>query len=566
MSPPKARSDGVRILLAVALLAGAADGGSASPAEAPGAATAGRRLVVGVRADVTSFNIYTAASAFDQEIADLLYPKLAYEQDDFEQGPPTFRPGLASSWEFSGDGTRLTFHLDPRATWSDGRPVTGADVLLSHRAAKSQEVAWAGIDTKEFIEEVTAPDARTVVYRFARVYPYQLMDAVEGNILPAHVFGKMPLAEWPKHAFLESAVVGGPFRLRRYERGTLIELERNPAYLKAPLPRLDAVVFRVIPDEEALLDELLSGGIDVMENVLPRAAERVESRRLRLLRVPDLSYTFICWNTARPMFTDSRVRQALTMAIDREAIVQGLLPGVGRPATGPVLSFLWAHDSDLRPLPFDPDAARRLLKEAGWEDRDGDGLLDRDGQPFRFDLETSQGSGLRADAAHMVAAQLREIGVEAVPRVFESGTFIARHQAHNFDAFVGSWRESTKVDLWSNFHSAARDTAYNYGQYGSLRLDRLIDRARAERDPEAARASWIEAQRIITHDQPYTFLFERDRLDVVPLDLRLPRLSPRSLFAGLEEWSWEAPSHRAPRTPGARPATGPEASVVEARP
>jgi peptide/nickel transport system substrate-binding protein len=568
MSPLNVRSGGVRILLAVALLAGAADGRSASPAEASATPTAGRRLVVGVRADVTSFNIYTAASAFDQEIADLLYPKLAYEQDDFEQGPPTFRPGLASSWEFSADGTRLTFHLDPRATWSDGRPVTAADVLLSHRAAKSPEVAWAGIDVKEFIEEVTAPDARTVVYRFARVYPYQLMDAVEGNILPAHVFGKMSLAEWPKHAFLESTVVGGPFRLKRYERGALIELERNPAYPKAPLPRLDAVVFRVIPDEEALLNELLSGGIDVMENVLPRAAERVESRRrLRLLRVPDLSYTFICWNTARPMFTDSRVRQALTMAIDREAIVEGLLPGVGRPATGPVLSFLWAHDSDLRPLPFDPDAARRLLKDAGWEDRDGDGLLDRDGRPFRFDLETNQGSGQRADAARMVAAQLREVGVEAVPRVFESGTFIARHQAHNFDAFVGSWRESTKVDLWSNFHSAARDTGYNYGQYGSLQLDRLIDRGRAERDPEAARASWIQAQRIIARDQPYTFLFERDRLDAVPWDLQLPRLSPRSLFAGLEEWSWEAPSpHRAARTPRARPATGPDASFAKARP
>jgi peptide/nickel transport system substrate-binding protein len=524
------------------VLAGAAGVVVAGRATGSPTRTAGRSLVVGVRADVTSLNVYTAASAFDQEIADLLYPKLAYEQDDFEQGPPTFRPGLASSWEFSPDGTRLTFHLDPRATWSDGRPVTAADVLLSHRAASSPEVAWAGTDVKEFIEEVTAPDPRTVVYRFARVYPYQLMDAVEGNILPAHVFGKLPLAEWPRRPFLEAPVTGGPFRLARYERGALIGLERNPAYFAAPLPRLDAVTFRVIPDEEALLNELLSGGIDVMENVPPRAAARLESSPgLRLLRVPDLSYTFICWNTARPLFADPRVRRALTLAIDRQAIIEGLLPGVGRPAAGPVLSFLWARDPELRPLPFDPDAARRLLGEAGWEDRDGDGLLDRDGRPFRFDLETNQGSGQRADAARMVAAQLRGVGVEAVPRVFESGTFIARHEAHDFDAFLGSWRESTKVDLRSNFHSAAaRDGGYNYGRYGGPELDRLIDRARAERDPRAARAAWIGAQRIIARDQPYTFLFERDRLHAVPHDLRLPRLSPRSLYAGLEEWSREA--------------------------
>ncbi|MGH9748851.1 MAG: ABC transporter substrate-binding protein [Candidatus Polarisedimenticolia bacterium] len=527
-------------LLAAALLAGAALGRIPGPSASPAGRTGPRRLVIGVRSDVTSLNIYTAASAFDQEIADLLYPKLAYEADDFQQGPPTFRPGLASSWEFSADGRRLTFHLDPRAVWSDGRPVTAADVLLSHRAASSPEVAWAGIDVKEFIEEVTAPDERTVVYRFARVYPYRLMDAVEGNILPAHVFGNVSLAEWPRRAFLEAPVAGGPFRLRRYERGALLELERNPAYLKAPLPWLDSVVFRVIPDEEALLNELLSGGIDLLENLHPRAAARVEaSPRLRLLRVPDLSYTFICWNTARPLFANPLVRRALTLAIDREAIVEGLLPGVGRTAAGPVLSFLWARDPALRPLPFDPDAARRLFGEAGWRDRDGDGLLDHDGRVFRFELETNQGSGQRADAARMVAAQLRAVGVEAVPRVFESGTFIARHETHEFDAFLGSWLESTKVDLRSNFHTAAGDGGYNYGRYGSPELDRVIDRARAVRDPEASRLSWIEAQRIIAYEQPYTFLFERDRLHAAPRHLRLPPLGPRSLYARLEEWSGE---------------------------
>jgi len=522
--------------VAAAVLAGTAGGPASGPA-----APAPRRLVIGVRGDVTSLNIYTAASAFDQEISDLLYPRLAYEEDDFRQGPPTFRAGLASSWDRSADGTRLTFHLDPRATWSDGRPITADDVLLSHRAASSPDVAWAGIDVKEYVKAVDAPDPRTVTYRFARPYPYELMDAVEGNILPAHVFEQAPLAEWPKRAFLEAPVAGGPFLLKRYERGSLIELARNPAYFRAPLPRLDSVVFRVIPDDETLLNELLSGGIDVMENVPPGAAARVlESPRLRLVPVPDLSYTFICWNTARPLFSDPRVRRALTLAIDRDAIIEGLLPGAGRPAAGPVLSFLWARDPDLKPLPFDPDAARRLLEEAGWKDRDGDGLIDRDGRPFRFDLEVDQASGQRTAVARMVGACLRKIGVEAAPRPFESGTFVARHEAHEFDAFVGSWRESTKVDLKSNFHSASRATGYNYGGYSVPELDRLIDRARAERDPATARTLWIAAQRLIVRDQPYTFLFERDRLHAVPRNLRLVGAGPRSLYAGLEEWSFEA--------------------------
>jgi len=535
----------IGLVLAAALLAWR---GAGKPLPGnPRAAPVASRLVIGVRGDVTSLNIYTAASAFDQEIADLLYPRLAYEEDDFQQGPPTFRPGLASSWDLSPDGTSLTFHLDRRAAWSDGRPVTAADVLLSHRAASSPDVAWAGIDSKEFIQDVSAPDPRTVEYRFTRGYPYELMDSVEGNILPAHVFEGTPLSEWPKSAFLEAPVAGGPFLLKRHERGALIELARNPSSLMAPLPRLDTVIFRIIPDEETLLNEVIIGGIDVMENVPPRAAARVEaSPRLRLVRVPDLSYTFICWNTSRPLFSDSRVRRALTMALDRDSIIEGLLPGIGRPAAGPVLSFLWAHDPDLKPLPFDPEGARRLLEDAGWKDRDGDGVIDRDGRPFRFELETDQASGQRGDVARMVTAQLGAIGVAVVPRLFETGTFIARHEAHDFDAFVGSWRESTKVDLKSNFHSASSQGGYNYGRYSCPELDRLIDRARAEPDPEAARSLWIAAQRIIARDQPYTFLFERDRLHAVVRNLHLARVSPRSLYAGLAEWSLEGTEERQP--------------------
>ncbi len=530
---------------ALACLLACAAAGAAPPSRAPERGAA--RVVVGVRGDVTSFNLYTATNAFSQEIADLLFLKLAIEQDDFGDGPPTFRPALASSWERSGDGLRLTFRLDPRARWSDGRPATSGDVLLSHAAAASTEVAWVGRDVKEFVAEVTAPDPSTVVYRFSRRYPYQLMDAAEGNVLPSHVYAAFPLVGWASHAFLEAPVTNGPFRLKRYERGALIELERNDTYLRAPLPGLDAVVFRIVPDEETLLNELLAGGIDVMENVPPRAVRRVEaSPRLRVVRTPDLSYGFICWNLARPLFADARVRRALTMAIDRDAILEAVLPGAGRPSAGPILSVMWAHDPSLRPLPYDPEAARRLLGEAGWKDGDGDGSLERDGAVFRFELESNQGSGLRADIVRMVAAQLRRIGIEAVPRTLETGAFIERHEKHDFDAFVGSWRESTKVDLRSAFHSASREGGYNYGLYANPELDRVIEEARAESDPTSARRLWHRAQRIIAADQPYTFLFERDRFDAFPRRLEGVRPSPRSPYAGLEEWAWKPAEAPAP--------------------
>jgi peptide/nickel transport system substrate-binding protein len=518
----------------VALLCAAA--GAAGRQDPPGR---GGRVVIGVPGDVSSLNIYTATNAFSQEIIDLLFLRLADEQDDFRQGPPTFRASLAKSWESSADGLEMTFHIDARSRWSDGRPVTAQDVVFSHRAAASPEVSWVGKDVKDFIQEVRATDEHTVIYRFHQADPYRLMDAVEGNVLPAHVYQTIPFAEWPKRSFLDATTVDGPFLLKRYERGSLIELARNPGYLRSPLPKLDAVVFRIIPDETTLVNELLSGGIDVMENVPAAAVKRIEADpRLRLVRVPDLSYHFICWNVSRPPFTDARVRRALTLAIDREAIAQTLLPGTGRTSSGPVLSFMWAHDPSLRPLPYDPDAARALLKESGFTDKDGDGLVDRDGRPFRFTLDINQGSRLRSDVAQMVTAQLRKVGIEAVPRLLEFGAFIERHEKHDFDAFVGSWRESTKVDLKSAFHSDSRESGYNYGMYANPRLDEVIDKARATTDAKKARDLWFSAQAIIVADQPYTFLFERDRLNAVPRRLQGLRMGPRTAYAALEEWSW----------------------------
>src|SRR5262249_49493822 len=248
------------------------------------------------------------------------------------------------------------------------------------------------------------------------------------------------------------------------------------------------------------------------------------------------------WNTGRPLFADPRVRRALTLAIDRTAIIEGLLPTTGRPSAGPILSFMWAADPTLKPLPYDPEAARALLKEAGWEDKDSDGILEREGVPFRFELETNQGSGLRWDIVQMVASQLKKIGVEAVPRILEYGAFIAAHEKHEYDAFVSSWRESTKVDLKSVYHSSAIAGGYDYGQYANAELDPIIDQARMESDRAAARKLWARAETIIVRDPPVPFLFERDRLHAAPKILTGFHPSPRSAYAGLEDWSIETKS------------------------
>jgi peptide/nickel transport system substrate-binding protein len=498
------------------------------------------RVVIGIRADPGTVNVYTATNATAQEVADLLFLRLADEQDDAAKGPPTLAPSLARSWEWEEDGRALRVHLDPKATWSDGRQVTSEDVVFSDRAARSPDVGWVGADVKELISEVTAPDATTVVFRFTKTYPYRLLDASEGNIVPAHAWGTVPLADWPKHAFVEAPATTGPFRLGRYVPKEQLQLTRNPSYLNAPLPRLDEVVFRILPDMETLVNEVIAGGVDVVPNISEEASKRLQGRDdVRVVRAPDLSYTFVCWNTSRAPFEDASVRRALTLSIDRRAIIETLAPGTGRPSYSPIPSALWAHDDGVERLDFDPAAAAKLLEEAGWVDRNGDGIRERNGKPFRFELETNQGSALRGAVVEMIATQLLKVGVEAVPRLYEFGASNEKHRKHDFDAFVGGWRESTKVDLKSVLHSSAREGGYNFGLYENAELDALIDRARGEPDVAVARDLWSRAQRIVAHDQPFTFLFEADRLHAVRKGLEGFHPTLRSALTGLEEWRWE---------------------------
>lgn len=498
------------------------------------------RVTIGVRADVDSLNIYTASTILSQEVSNLLFLHLAGEKDDFADGPPTFEPQLARRWEASGDGLTLDFHLDEKMRWSDGRPVTARDVVFSHEAATSKDVGWVGSDVKEFISSVAASDDRTVRFRFTQRYPYQIMDAVEGNVLPAHHYAAIAFDAWPKTEFVTAPVISGPYRLASYRPGEAIVLERNPGYGGAAAG-IQKVVFRVLPDVATLLAELESGGIDVMENVPAAQVKRLsEKKDLELIAVHDLSYTFVCWNNRSPLFSDPRVRRALTMAIDRRAIIDGVLFGNGKLLASPIMSLFWAHDPSVAPWPYDPQGARALLAQAGWKDADGDGVLEKDGREFRFTLETNQGSQLRNDVAVMVQDHLKKVGIDAQPRTLEFKAYLQKHDAHDFEAFVGGHREATKVDLKSLLHTSAIDGGYNHAGYSSAAMDSTIDRARMETDTARARQLWSSAQKLFHDDEPFTVLFEMQRVNAVNRRIAGVKMSPRTAFMNLPSWSLRA--------------------------
>lgn len=503
-------------------------------------------LVAGVPAPPESPNPYLTTSQLGLWLGDLLFLRLAREGSDFTHHPPRFTPALAERWEIRDGGREIIFHLDPRARWSDGEPVTAEDVVYTWRVQTDPAVAWSARASKRDLEAVEALDARRVRFRFRHRSPYALMDAVEGNILPAHRLRGLPTSQWDRADWTKFLVYSGPFALARWDPQQSILLEANPRYLFEGLPLLSRLELRVVPDEAARASQLMAGALDMVDDLSPEDFARARAApRLRCEAVPDLYYAYIGWNTGRPPFGDPQVRRALTLAIDRQAIVRHLLGGAGRVATGPILSPFWIHDPALRPLPYDPRQARRILAGEGFVDRDGDGIVERAGRPFRFSLDVPQGAELRGRIAVRVRSDLEKIGVDAEILPLERTLFAQRHRGGDFDAYVSAWAPATRIDLTPMFHSKSIGESLNQVRLADPALDRLIDRARAAEDLATLVSAWRAVERRVVELQPYTFLFEKDRL--LALDRRFLDASfdLRGPLATVEHWRVEeAPAER----------------------
>lgn len=518
-------------------------GTTSTPPAAEGPHRSGQ-AVVAILTDVSTFNEYLSlGDTFEMQMFDLLFPTLMTEQNDYLLHPPSFAPRLATSWEFSQDNKILTFHLRPDARWSDGVPVTADDVRFTYLVQKSPEVGAPGLEIKDFITDVEVVDPLTVRFHFSRVYPYQLMDANDGHIIPKHAWSKVPFAKWPTTDFEPILVTCGPFRLASHTRGQTIVLERDPGYWGNPKPYLDRIVFRVIRDATSQINQLLAGEVQLVELVPPREADRIRANpTTELIVYPSRRWGFIAWNNRHPLFSDRRVRRALSLAINRTSLVETVYHGFARVATGPVLSSMWAYNKNLRPLPFDPAQARALFAEAGWTDTNGDGTLERNGTPFAFDLLYPAGNPIRQDIAVLVQADLARVGVVCRPLQVEATALLGRLESGAFDASLAAWDEATKVELTSVWATpSAKEGSNNFCGYSNPEVDRLIAAARDEPDYTRAKFLLDRIQELIVDDQPVTFLYEADALVGISRRIRGADINAGSVFFNVEDWYWGPP-------------------------
>lgn len=469
---------------------------------------------------------------------------LLEEQSDFRDHPPTFKPQIAESYEWSDDHKVLTFHLRKGVVWSDGAPITAEDVRWTWQAQTHPDVAWDSSDSKRFITDVEVVDPHTVRFHFSQVYSTQLLNANEGVILPKHVWEKLPFEQWRQNAdwFREHMVASGPFTIESWEPQQQVVLKRNERYFEKGLPYLDRVVMRVVGDQAARVTQVLSGDLDFIPQAGVSDVPRIRSTpQVELIDHWFNIFVAVGWNNQHPIFKDAEVRRAMTLGIDRPTIVETLWGTYATVASSPILSQVWAHNPAVQPLPYNPGEARRILAARGWKDTDGDGVLDQAGKPFAFELLVNSSNQARVDSAVMIQDQLKKVGVRVEIQSMEFNTMVDRLIEGDFAAAYMGTTIDTSLDLTSLFHSTrVPPEGNNQVLYRNPEVDRLIEQSMSQPDILEARPYLYKLQEIIQRDQPMTFLWESDRLVVV--NKRVKNCKPTAAFSffNLKEW-WIEP-------------------------
>ena len=460
------------------------------------------------------------------------------------------RPYLAESWEVDDleAPTTVTFRVRPGVYWHDGFQVDAEDVAFTYRVITDPATAYPNLSAFEHYvqgpEGVEVLDSLTVRVRIARPHAEYMAPWVDVVIMPHHLLEDVPVTQLQQHPFGTQCPVGnGPFVFVEHRPQESWTFKANPAFPEAlgGRPYLDRYVYRAIPEQTTLLTDLLTENIDVFINPRADQAEQIQtSPDLNLISFPWPSYTLVAWNARRPQFSDARVRRAMSIGTNRRELVQAQLRGFGSIANTGVYPLHWAYDEGMEDeLPYDPAEAGRLLDEAGWIDRDGDGVRENpDGVRLEFVLKYNQGNQRREDIAEIMQAQLAQIGVRVQPQVMEFGTMIAQMSGaeRDFDAAVFGWNIGFRIDDSSFFHSERIDEPYGFAGTRNSEMDRLLDTLQLVLDRDEARPLWRQYQRLLLQEQPYTYIYFDDRLDGINRRLRGVVMDGRGEWLNIKDW------------------------------
>jgi peptide/nickel transport system substrate-binding protein len=480
-----------------------------------------------------------------REVSELLFlPLASLGPNTITIGDKDFLPGLARSWK-RRDSLTLVFEIDPRARWHDGIPVTARDAALALNLARDPSVDPSRALLLRRLTSATAEDPQHLVVRFSEAYDEQFYDVIyHVSPLPAHLIDTVPRGALGRSAYAGAPVGNGPYRWVRRVPGQQIDLAANESFFRGtPGPR--RVTFLIASDPEAQINLLLSGGADVLQALGPvsNVARVAADKRFTIYPVLTLTVGYLLFNQRdpadlarpHPILADREVRAAIALALDVPAMVQATFGQWATVPFGPVPRLSWIRDPAARPAMANRAGARALLRARGWVDSDGDGVLDRNGQPLALSLNYPAQSAPRGQLALLVQEQLRQVGIRIEINRLDGSVWQERRQQGNFDMDLSSATmdpsPSGLVQSWSCAGRGGSNVAY----YCDPRVDSLL--ASAQRDRKHSLALFRQAVRTIVDDAPAVFLYSPTNPYSVSSRIRGIELNPIAPFSALWRWN-----------------------------
>lgn len=443
---------------------------------------------------------------------------------------------LAESWEISPDGLIIIFHLRRNVFWHDGKEFTSEDVLFTYKTVTDPKIPTPYSSNYGPVEKVEALDKYTVKVVYKEPYAPALESWGMG-IIPKHILDGKDIT----NEFYNRNPIGtGPYKLKEWITGQKIILEAFNKYFEGR-PNIDRFISRVIPDTATMFLELKFGGIDFMGLTPPQYKLQANSdlfkRYFQKFRYPSFGYTYLGYNLLDKRFSDKRVRQAITYAIDKKAIIAGVLLGFGNPCTGPFPPESWAYNPNVKDYEYSPEKAIKLLNEAGWIMGE-DGLLKRNGEPFKFTVLVNQGNEARLKTAQIIKENLKKIGIDMSIKVLEWQALLHEFiDKKRFEAVIMGWALSRDPDIYDIWHSSkTREGEFNFISYKNEEVDRLLLEGRRTFDIEKRKRIYHRIHEILAEEQPCTFLYVPDALPILHKRFKGVERAPIGIWHNFIHW------------------------------
>lgn len=463
-------------------------------------------------------------------------------------GDSGFVPRLATRWEWD-DPKTLVFHLDPRARWHDGVPVTANDVAFTFDAYRDPVINSSARNSLTKIASVTVRDSVTAVFRFKEQYPTAFYDAVyQMWIIPQHLLAQVPRTDWLTASFGQHPIGDGPYKFVGMTPGQTIELVADSTFFEGR-PHIRRLVWKIVANLPAAVSDIVTGQADALDFLgSPANIEQVKKTPgMSVIPYPGSNYMYVELNTRangdssqpHPILGDREVRRALTMALDRQSMAANVVGSYGKVPPGPIPQW-WPIWDSVRTLPFDSAGAARILSAHGW--RPGpDGIRVKDSVPLSIEVIFTATSGARQAFARLMQAQWKAVGVDLKIQPLDQNLVADRIASGKFDAVIQVFNSdptpaSGIPQHWT--HGAPN----NYSHWSNDEFDRLVNQATLAGTLKQSRAYWRAALNIINADAPGIWLAAPDNVAAVSSRITDVKLRPDSYWALV--WTWRIPADR----------------------